>query len=170
MYATSGLTAREAYRSFLVKWKKLCPPVARSLEEALAVARATGDRSGEAYIHYDAAGIDSAQGRYRQALEHAQEDVGERLLRDARVEAERIIAALKKAMDDDRDLLSAAETEALRAASNELGEAAKGSSYQLIRARTEKLDQLSVEFAARRMDRSINAALAGKTVGEVSRT
>jgi transposase-like protein len=34
VYAKSGLAAREAYRSFLVKWKKLCPPVARSLEEA----------------------------------------------------------------------------------------------------------------------------------------
>ena len=32
--AKSGLAARKAYQAFLVKWKKLCPPVARSLEEA----------------------------------------------------------------------------------------------------------------------------------------
>jgi len=32
--AASGEKAREAYDKFLTKWKRLCPPVARSLEEA----------------------------------------------------------------------------------------------------------------------------------------
>jgi len=32
--ARDGLQAREAYDGFLSKWSKLCPPVARSLEEA----------------------------------------------------------------------------------------------------------------------------------------
>jgi putative transposase len=34
LYARDGLTAREAYRAFMAKWTKLCPGVARSLEEA----------------------------------------------------------------------------------------------------------------------------------------
>lgn len=34
VYAKSGLAAREAYQAFLVKWRKLCPAVAKSLEEA----------------------------------------------------------------------------------------------------------------------------------------
>jgi transposase-like protein len=34
VYAKSGLAAREAYQAFLTKWRKLCPAVARSLEEA----------------------------------------------------------------------------------------------------------------------------------------
>jgi transposase-like protein len=34
VYAKDGLTAREAYASFLRKWRRLCPAVARSLEEA----------------------------------------------------------------------------------------------------------------------------------------
>jgi putative transposase len=34
VYAKSGLAAREAYRGFVTKWSKLCPPVAKSLEEA----------------------------------------------------------------------------------------------------------------------------------------
>lgn len=33
-YAKDGMKAREAYTSFLAKWRKLCPAVARSLEEA----------------------------------------------------------------------------------------------------------------------------------------
>jgi transposase-like protein len=34
VYAKSGMAAREAYQAFVVKWRKLCPAVARSLEEA----------------------------------------------------------------------------------------------------------------------------------------
>ena len=34
LYATDGLAARAAYDVFLKKWTPLCPPVARSLEEA----------------------------------------------------------------------------------------------------------------------------------------
>ena len=34
LYATDGLAARAAYDAFLKKWTPLCPPVARSLEEA----------------------------------------------------------------------------------------------------------------------------------------
>jgi putative transposase len=34
IHAKDPLAAREAYDTFLAKWKKICPPVARSLEEA----------------------------------------------------------------------------------------------------------------------------------------
>jgi len=34
LYAREGLEARQAYEAFLVKWRKLCPAVATSLEEA----------------------------------------------------------------------------------------------------------------------------------------
>ena len=34
VYAANGMAARKAYDAFLVKWSKLCPAVARSLEEA----------------------------------------------------------------------------------------------------------------------------------------
>ncbi len=34
VYAKSGMAAREAYQAFVTKWGKLCPAVARSLEEA----------------------------------------------------------------------------------------------------------------------------------------
>ena len=34
VYAKSGLAAREAYQAFVAKWRKLCPAVAKSLEEA----------------------------------------------------------------------------------------------------------------------------------------
>ena len=34
VYAKSGMAAREAYQAFVTKWRKLCPAVAQSLEEA----------------------------------------------------------------------------------------------------------------------------------------
>lgn len=34
VYAKSGIAARETYQAFVTKWKKLCPAVAKSLEEA----------------------------------------------------------------------------------------------------------------------------------------
>lgn len=34
IYAEDGLAAREAYRAFVTKWRKLCPAVVKSLEEA----------------------------------------------------------------------------------------------------------------------------------------
>jgi len=34
VYAKSGMAARAAYSAFVTKWRKLCPAVARSLEEA----------------------------------------------------------------------------------------------------------------------------------------
>ncbi len=34
VYAKSGLTAREAHRAFVTKWRTLCPAAAKSLEEA----------------------------------------------------------------------------------------------------------------------------------------
>lgn len=34
VYAADGMQAREAYQAFMTKWRKLCPAVAKSLEEA----------------------------------------------------------------------------------------------------------------------------------------
>lgn len=34
VYAQSGMAAREAYQAFVTKWRKLCPAVAKSFEEA----------------------------------------------------------------------------------------------------------------------------------------
>jgi molecular chaperone HscA len=102
-----------------------------------------------------------------ESLEHAEQDVNERLLRDARVEAERILAALDRAVREDQDLLSADEKSALHGVANELKAAAAGANHHLIQDRIEKLDKLSVEFAARRMNRSINEALSGKRASEV---
>lgn len=90
-----------------------------------------------------------------------------RALREEQVEAERILLATQSALDQDPDLLSAAERAAIDALITEVRVTAQGSDHQAIKAAVEGLAKATEEFAARRMDRSVRAALAGRNVDEV---
>ena len=98
---------------------------------------------------------------------HAEEDVDHRLLAENRVEADRILMALGIALREDRALLSADEVAALEGAMTKLEEAKAGNSHALIRERTERLDEISAEFAVRRMNRSLESALRGRRAEEL---
>jgi molecular chaperone HscA len=102
-----------------------------------------------------------------ESIEHAGADVSGRMLVEARVEADRMLNALNQAIQQDRALLTNQELASLEEGILSLKEARTGTNHRLILDRTEKLDALSVEFASRRMDRSINEALAGKKTSEV---
>jgi molecular chaperone HscA len=104
-----------------------------------------------------------------ESFEHAQDDVDRRLLAENRVEAERILAALRHAVEEDRALLSEDELAALGRGIAALEDASRGTAPALIRERIDRLDELSAEFAVRRMNRSIGAALAGRRADEVDR-
>jgi molecular chaperone HscA len=103
------------------------------------------------------------------SISHAEQDVDQRMLVENRVEADRILIALKKAIETDRALLSDEEVVRLEAAIRDLEAAKSGTSYRLIRDRIEALDQRSAEFAVRRMNRSIQQALEGKSALDVVR-
>jgi molecular chaperone HscA len=102
------------------------------------------------------------------SIENAEQDVDQRQLVEARVEADRILAALEKAIDADRKLLSEAEMEALRTGIVELRAAKDATSHRAIQDRISKLDQLSAEFAVRRMNESISRALEGKNARDMA--
>ncbi|MCB9647882.1 MAG: Fe-S protein assembly chaperone HscA [Deltaproteobacteria bacterium] len=95
---------------------------------------------------------------------HAEDDVASRVLAEARVEAERILAALRRAMIEDAALLEPGEQERLEAGIAALEAAKSGTNHTRINDAIQKLDELSLEFAGRRMNRSIAAALGGKSV------
>jgi Fe-S protein assembly chaperone HscA len=103
------------------------------------------------------------------AMEHAEEDFEERLLIEARVEADRVLLACAKALTDDSGLLQAEERPKIEAALASLEEAKKGTDRNVITARTEELDAVTKPWAERRMDAAIQAALAGRKAGEVAR-
>jgi len=104
------------------------------------------------------------------ALDHGEDDLRVRRLAENRVEASRILAATRKAIDTDRALLEAGEREAIEAACARLEEAARGAEPSRIHTRIEELDVASNPFAARRMNRAIARAIEGKRVEEVERS
>ena len=101
------------------------------------------------------------------SLEHAEADVTQRLLVEARVEARRNLLALQAALDKDGDLLTADERAALDAERARLETAVAGEDRDAINGAAEALENLSKLFAERRMDRGIRTALAGLSVGEL---
>jgi molecular chaperone HscA len=95
---------------------------------------------------------------------HATDDVVARALAEAQVEADRIVAATEAALRSDGDLLTPAERSEIDNAMTAVKRRRTGSDHLTLRASVEALNTATDEFAARRMDRSMRAALAGKRV------
>jgi molecular chaperone HscA len=103
------------------------------------------------------------------SYEYAEEDLSARQLAEARVEAERILAALRNALAVDGKLLDAGERAVIDALAAEVEEAARGADHRLIRTRTEALDLGTKTFAERRMNQGINRAIGGHKVDEIEK-
>ncbi len=97
----------------------------------------------------------------------AEGDMRERALREARVEAERLLLAIRSALDADGDLLSTAERERTEDRIAALRTARDGSDAHAIDAAVEALAHATERFAAERMNRSIRQVLAGRRIEEV---
>jgi molecular chaperone HscA len=100
------------------------------------------------------------------SIEHAEEDVQARLLIDARVEAQRILKAAEQQIENNGDLLAPEERQSIESAMQALREAAAGKDHRAVQDAIQRLDHDSAEFAKRVMDRGIERALKGHTVGE----
>lgn len=100
----------------------------------------------------------------KSSMENAKQDIDARLLAEQRVEARRVIEAVLAALDHDQDLLNAQELSAVKTALVSLDQLQQGSDMLAIKQGIKALDQATQEFAARRMDKSIRQALAGKSV------
>jgi len=101
------------------------------------------------------------------SFSHALEDRDARALAEQRVEAESLLASLRSALDQDADLLDAAERAAIDEGMAKLRAARDGTDHRAVKAAIEALNAASEPFAARRMDRAISGALAGRRVDEV---
>jgi molecular chaperone HscA len=95
-------------------------------------------------------------------------DMQARALREAQVEAQRLLEATAVALAADGDLLDAAERAAIDALAAQLSAQAAGGEHAAINAALDALGKGTEDFAARRMDRSIRAALAGRRVDEIA--
>jgi molecular chaperone HscA len=97
----------------------------------------------------------------------AEVDMRARALREAQVEAQRLIEATAAALAADADLLDAQERAVLDALVADLREVAGRDDADAIEAATKRLAEGTDEFAARRMDKGIRAALAGRRLDEI---
>lgn len=132
--------------------------------EVSAVEQLTGARSE--VVVKPAFGLDETQitEMLKASYEFAAEDMTARQLTEARVEGEALLAGLEAAMAQDADLLLADETQQFLSDMQALQEVLVSDDPQTIREMTERLGRASEEFAARRMDRSIQRALTGVSV------
>ncbi|MEP6609549.1 MAG: Fe-S protein assembly chaperone HscA [Burkholderiaceae bacterium] len=94
-------------------------------------------------------------------------DMRVRRLRELRVDAERLIEATHAALASDADLLSNDERVAIDELLLVLDARARGEDVDAIKRSTEALAEATDDFAARRMDRSIRTALAGRRLDEL---
>jgi molecular chaperone HscA len=99
-----------------------------------------------------------------EALDHGEEDLTRRRLAENRVEAHRIVAATKKGLEADADLLEPGERADIEQACVRVDEAARGDDPSPIRASIDALDEATRAFAGRRMNRAIARAIEGKRV------
>ena len=98
---------------------------------------------------------------------HAEDDMAARALREAQVDADRLIAAVASALSADGDLLSADERASIDGAVASLGEARGGADRDRIDAALKALSTATENFAAERMNRGIRRALAGRRIEDI---
>ena len=96
------------------------------------------------------------------SYKHAQDDIEARRLQEQKVEAARLIEATEAALEIDGGLLSAEELAKLVQGMQALKEAAEGSDWAAIKQTADALNDASIEFAGRRMDKSIKTVLTGQ--------
>ncbi|MBO2928346.1 chaperone protein HscA [Pseudomonas sp. SLBN-26] len=102
------------------------------------------------------------------SFQYANDDKQARVLREHQVEARRLIEAVEAAVQADGDtLLDADERAAIAYQLDQLRELLEGSDGVAIEQQTKRLVQVTDAFAARRMDASVKAALAGRRLNEI---
>ncbi|MFH4617664.1 Fe-S protein assembly chaperone HscA [Vibrio furnissii] len=111
---------------------------------------------------------DEVANMLKDSMAYAKDDMQARALVEQRVEADRVIEGLISAMQaDGDDLLTEEERQALLQAIEKLIELRNGDNADAIEQGIKDTDKASQEFASRRMDKSIRAALAGHSVDEI---
>jgi len=101
------------------------------------------------------------------SIDHAEQDVQMRQLREEQVEAQRVIEALQAAMSDDADkLLTEDEQQLLLGELQTLIDVSQSTDIKQIKDGIKTLEKASEFYVERRMNNSIQQAMAGHNVDE----
>ncbi len=102
-----------------------------------------------------------------ESIDFAEEDIEQRLLIEARTEADTVLHAAAKALSQNASFLQEGEEEQIAQVVQKVREACAGEDYDLIRDLTEELSQVTTPFAQRIMDSSIQEALGEKQLSDL---
>ncbi|MGC5704270.1 Fe-S protein assembly chaperone HscA [Pseudomonas sp. NFXW11] len=104
----------------------------------------------------------------KDSFQYAGDDKVARVLREQQVDAQRLIEAVQGALDADGErLLDAEERMVIELQMQELSELMRGTDGHAIEQQTKRLSQVTDAFAARRLDSTVKAALAGRNLNEI---
>ena len=106
----------------------------------------------------------------KSSFDNAQEDLQARELAEQRVEADRVIESVIVALQaDGAELLSTEEFHHIESVLKQLMDVKQGFDRDAIAQGIKALDTATQEFAARRMNASINKALTGKNLSDIEK-
>jgi len=104
----------------------------------------------------------------RESMDHAQDDIAARMLKEQQVEARRVIEAIDAALVSDGDaLLSKAEIYDIRQVRDQLEQEMESACADRLKKSIKAMEAASETYVARRMNTSVKKALAGKQIDEV---
>lgn len=102
------------------------------------------------------------------SFQNAGGDKAARVLREQQVDGQRLIEAVEAALQADGErLLDAEEREVIELQVQELRDLLAGNDGLAIERQTKRLSQVTDAFAARRLDSTVKAALAGRNLNEI---
>lgn len=102
------------------------------------------------------------------SVAQADSDARARMLREQQVEARQLVESVQAALAADGDLLDDEERQLVDARLAAAAAAQDAEDVDLVRAAVQALSDATEDFAARRMDRSVRAALAGRKLDEIA--
>lgn len=104
----------------------------------------------------------------KESFSHAKDDASLRALRELQVEAKRLLEAIQSALASDAQILSVDERRQIDAAVTKLDALVDSDDKPEIDTAMAALSAVTEEFAARRMNQSVQQALAGKNIDQVT--
>jgi molecular chaperone HscA len=112
---------------------------------------------------------DEIAGMLKDSMAHTRDDAQRRALKEAQVEAQRLIEAVQSALKSDGELLSAEQLAKIEASIASLQAIALGENRRHLTLAMDDLEAETKDFAARRMNKSIRNAFAGKRIDELEK-
>lgn len=110
---------------------------------------------------------DEVANMLKDSMAHTKDDAVRRAIKESQVEAQRLIEAVQSALKTDGDLLSASELAGIETLIAKLQITALGDDRRQISLVMGDLEAKTKDFAARRMDKSIQRAFSGKSIDEL---